>query len=76
MASIKLTELRPVGSELFHDSEGFINELDDQEMSAFLTGGDYSSHGGWSSGFTNSWSNSWTGGFNTNGTITGGYIGY
>ncbi|NJM71889.1 MAG: hypothetical protein HC862_17755 [Scytonema sp. RU_4_4] len=38
MADIKITELRPAGSELFQDSESFLNELNDQEMSVF--GGD------------------------------------
>ncbi len=71
MASIKLSELRPVGSELFHDSESFINELDEQEMSAFLTSGGESNSGSWSTGFGNSWSNSWTGGFNTYGNTIG-----
>ena len=33
MAEIKITELRPAGSELFQDSESFLNELNDQEMS-------------------------------------------
>lgn len=33
MASINITELRPVGSELFQDSESFLNELNDgQEL--------------------------------------------
>jgi hypothetical protein len=32
MASIKLSELRPVGSELFQDSESFLNELNDREL--------------------------------------------
>jgi hypothetical protein len=32
MASITISELRPVGSELFQDSESFLNELTDQEM--------------------------------------------
>ncbi len=64
MASIKLTELRPVGSELFHDSESFINELNDHEMPTSLTGAGSSSHGGWSSssssGFSSGWgSNAW-----------------
>ncbi|MDZ7960237.1 MAG: hypothetical protein RMY34_20530 [Aulosira sp. DedQUE10] len=27
MASIKILELRPTGSELFHDTESFLNEL-------------------------------------------------
>ena len=33
MAVIKISELRPAGSELFQDSESFLNELNDQEMS-------------------------------------------
>jgi hypothetical protein len=32
MASIKISELRPAGSELFQDSESFLNELNEQEM--------------------------------------------
>ncbi len=32
MASIKISELRPAGSELFQDSESFLNELTDREM--------------------------------------------
>ena len=39
MAVIKISELRPAGSELFQDSESFLNELNDQEMST-LGGGD------------------------------------
>ncbi len=31
MASIEITELHPIGSELFQDSESFLNELSDQE---------------------------------------------
>ncbi len=31
MSSIKLSELRPVGSELFQDSESFLSELGNQE---------------------------------------------
>jgi hypothetical protein len=31
MSSIKLSELRPAGSELFQDSESFLNELGNQE---------------------------------------------
>ncbi len=31
MASIKISELRPAGSELFQDSESFLNELSDRE---------------------------------------------
>lgn len=33
MASIKISELRPAGSELLHDSESFLNELSDRELS-------------------------------------------
>ncbi|BAU13091.1 hypothetical protein LEP3755_36280 [Leptolyngbya sp. NIES-3755] len=32
MASIKISELRPVGSELFQDSESFLNELNDRDL--------------------------------------------
>lgn len=35
MASIQITELRPAGYELFQDSESFLNELGDQELSVF-----------------------------------------
>jgi hypothetical protein len=31
MSIIKLSELRPVGSELFQDSESFLSELGNQE---------------------------------------------
>ena len=39
MAFIKLNELRPAGSELFQDSESYLNELNDQEI-ANTFGGD------------------------------------
>jgi hypothetical protein len=39
MAVIKISELRPAGSELFQDSESFLNELNDQEMSTAIGGG-------------------------------------
>jgi hypothetical protein len=32
MASIKIAELRPAGSELFQDSESFLNELNEREI--------------------------------------------
>lgn len=32
MASIKINELRPAGSELFQDSESFLNELTNEEL--------------------------------------------
>jgi hypothetical protein len=40
MAFIKITELRLAGSELFQDSETFLNELSVQEM-GIVGGGDY-----------------------------------
>ncbi|NEQ87242.1 MAG: hypothetical protein F6K26_46615 [Moorea sp. SIO2I5] len=39
MSSIKIAELRPAGSELFQDSESFLNELSEaQEMDMVLGG--------------------------------------
>lgn len=38
MANIKLSELSPTGSELFHDSESFINELSSEEIGDVLGG--------------------------------------
>lgn len=32
MANIAISELRPAGTELFLDSEGFISELTDEEL--------------------------------------------
>lgn len=34
MASINISDLRPAGSQLFVDSESFMNDLADQELSA------------------------------------------
>jgi hypothetical protein len=39
MATIKISELRPVGSEFFQDSESFLNELNDQEVLTTVGGG-------------------------------------
>ena len=39
MAFIKLNELRPAGSELFQDSESYLNELNDQEIANTFGGG-------------------------------------
>lgn len=39
MANIKISELRPAGSELFQDSESFLNELNDQATSVVFGGG-------------------------------------
>ena len=38
MANIKISELHPAGAELFQDSESFLDELNEREMS--ITGGD------------------------------------
>jgi hypothetical protein len=38
MASITLSELRPVGSELFQDSESYLNELGDREVNSVVGG--------------------------------------
>lgn len=38
MAHIKLSELSPIGSELFQDSESFINELSSEEIGNILGG--------------------------------------
>lgn len=38
MANIKLSELSPVGSELFQDAENFLNELSDRELSNVFGG--------------------------------------
>ncbi|MDZ8109386.1 MAG: hypothetical protein RM338_27675 [Nostoc sp. DedQUE12a] len=32
MATIKIDDLSPAGSELFQDSESFLNELTDEEL--------------------------------------------
>jgi hypothetical protein len=39
MASIKISELRPAGSELFQDSESFLNELSESREMAQVIGG-------------------------------------
>lgn len=39
MASITISELRPAGSELFQDSESFLDELTDREMLGIAGGG-------------------------------------
>ncbi|MEB3150814.1 MAG: hypothetical protein VKL60_17585 [Sphaerospermopsis sp.] len=41
MASIKLSELQATGSELFQDSESFLNEMSDANS---IYGGGYSSN--------------------------------
>ncbi len=39
MASIKIAELRPAGSELFQDSESFLNELSESREMEHVVGG-------------------------------------
>lgn len=46
MAKIKIADLHPTGSDLFSDSENFMNELGDRELS-FINGGT-----GWGWGIT------------------------
>ncbi|MUL35785.1 hypothetical protein [Gloeocapsopsis dulcis] len=38
MASIKISELKPAGNELFQDEESFLDELNERET-LFITGG-------------------------------------
>ena len=38
MASIKIDNLQPAGSDLFNDSESYLNELNNQELD-FVNGG-------------------------------------
>ncbi len=38
MAEIQLSNLNPAGSELFQDSESYINELNEQEMGSVVGG--------------------------------------
>jgi bacteriocin-like protein len=38
MAEIKLSELRPAGSDLLQDSESFLNELNDRELENVVGG--------------------------------------
>lgn len=44
MASIKLSKLYSAGSELFQDSESFLNELHTEELGAILGGGSVATH--------------------------------
>ena len=48
MASIVISDLRPAGSELFMDSESFLSELSDGELSV-ISGGEI--FGSWLDGF-------------------------
>ena len=38
MAKIKISELRPAGSELLQDSESFLNELSDHDLENVVGG--------------------------------------
>jgi hypothetical protein len=39
MASIKISDLKPAGSELFSDSESYMSELGDSELGIINGGG-------------------------------------
>ena len=39
MAAIQINDLRPVGSELFNDSESFLQELSTEDINEVLGGG-------------------------------------
>jgi hypothetical protein len=39
MSTLKISELRPAGSEFFNDSESYLNELNEQEIGAIEGGG-------------------------------------
>ncbi len=41
MATITISDLRPAGSELFLDSESYLNNLTESEMEELLGGGWY-----------------------------------
>jgi soluble P-type ATPase len=43
MAKLKITELNPAGSELFQDSENFLEELSDRELNLVVGGADVNS---------------------------------
>lgn len=43
MAQLKITELNPAGSELFHDSENFLEELSDRDLDHVAGGVDINS---------------------------------
>ena len=78
MASITISELRPAGSELFQDSESFLNELNDQEMLG-IAGGSSGHCGGGGGGrsFRSLFTVGNTAGntaFNTNGNTAGNSI--
>jgi len=46
MATIEISDLRPAGSELFLDSESYLNEVTNEEMNN-LSGGDVTWGKGW-----------------------------
>ena len=39
MAAIQINDLRPVGSELFNDSESFLQEISTEDINEVLGGG-------------------------------------
>jgi hypothetical protein len=52
MATIKISELRPAGYELFQDSESFLNDLNEQEISATGAGDNFVSQASVSAGIS------------------------
>lgn len=38
MANIKINDIKPAGAELFTDSEGFLNEINEHELNNVLGG--------------------------------------
>jgi hypothetical protein len=52
MANIKISNLSPVGSDLFSDSESYINELGDGEISSIQGGFSSWKCVGWSARFS------------------------
>lgn len=45
MSKIQLSELNPAGSELFQDSENFLNELNDRELGDVVGGFTFAASG-------------------------------
>lgn len=43
MGKLKISELSPAGSELFQDSENFLEELSDRELNLVIGGADVNS---------------------------------
>ncbi len=74
MASIKIAELRPAGSELFAGSESFLNELNDSHEMEHVLGGKQIVTGVIAISFVKTVGN--TVNANTNGNANSIFIGY